>query len=70
VRTWIVLLGFGLPADPAHVCLVLFTMGALGLLPIGIGTGPAATSPRSDRRISPPPRRRVWSSVPQRCWRS
>ena len=43
VRTWIVLLGFGLPADPAHVCLVLFTMGAVGLLPIGIGTGPAAT---------------------------
>ena len=43
LRTWIVLLGFGLPADPAHVCLVLFTMGAVGLLPIGIGTGPAAT---------------------------
>lgn len=43
VRTWIVLLGFGLPADPAHVCLVLSTMGAVGLLPIGIGTGPAAT---------------------------
>lgn len=43
VRTWIVLAGFGLPADPAHVCLVLFTMGAVGLLPIGLGTGPAAT---------------------------
>jgi lysylphosphatidylglycerol synthase-like protein len=43
LRTWIVLLGFALPSDPAHVCLVLFTMGAVGLLPIGIGTGPAAT---------------------------
>jgi hypothetical protein len=43
IRTWIVLAGFGLPADPAHVSLVLFTMGAVGLLPIGIGTGPAAT---------------------------
>ncbi|HKZ13533.1 MAG TPA: lysylphosphatidylglycerol synthase domain-containing protein [Solirubrobacterales bacterium] len=43
VRTWIVLAGFDLPADPAHVCLVLFTMGAVGLLPLGIGTGPAAT---------------------------
>src|SRR5262249_40200570 len=43
LRTWIVLLGVGLPADPAHVCLVLFTMGAIGLLPIGVGTGPAAT---------------------------
>jgi hypothetical protein len=42
LRTWIVLAAFGLPADPAHVCLVLFTMGAVGLLPIGIGTGPAA----------------------------
>lgn len=43
VRTWIVLAGFDLPADPAHVCLVLFTMGAVGLLPLGIGTGPTAT---------------------------
>jgi hypothetical protein len=43
LRTWIVLLGFGLPADPATVCLVLFTMGTVGLLPIGVGTGPAAT---------------------------
>jgi hypothetical protein len=43
IRTWIVLAGFDLPADPAHVCLVLFTMGAVGLLPLGIGTGPAAT---------------------------
>ncbi|HET9121173.1 MAG TPA: hypothetical protein VFN72_11645 [Solirubrobacterales bacterium] len=43
IRTWIVLAGFGLPTDPAHVCLVLFTMGAVGLLPIGVGTGPAAT---------------------------
>jgi hypothetical protein len=43
LRTWIVLAAFGLPSDPAHVCLVLFTMGAVGLLPLGIGTGPAAT---------------------------
>jgi hypothetical protein len=43
LRTWIVLIGFGLPADPAHVCLVLFSMGTIGLLPIGVGTGPAAT---------------------------
>jgi hypothetical protein len=43
LRTWIVLLGFGLPSDPATVCLVLFTMGTVGLLPIGVGTGPAAT---------------------------
>ena len=42
LRTLIVLAGFGLPTDPAHVCLVLFTMGAVGLLPLGIGTGPAA----------------------------
>jgi len=43
LRTWIVLLGFGLPSDPATVCLVLFTMGTVGLLPIGVATGPAAT---------------------------
>jgi hypothetical protein len=43
VRTWLVLLGFGLPSDPADVCLVLFSMGAVGLLPIGVGTGPTAT---------------------------
>jgi uncharacterized membrane protein YbhN (UPF0104 family) len=42
LRTWLVLAGFGLPTDPAHVCLVLFTMGTVGLLPIGVGTGPAA----------------------------
>jgi hypothetical protein len=42
LRTLIVLAGFGLPTHPAHVCLVLFTMGAVGLLPLGIGTGPAA----------------------------
>jgi hypothetical protein len=43
LRTWIVVAAFGLPSDPAHVCLVLFTMGAVGLLPLGVGTGPAAT---------------------------
>lgn len=42
VRTLIVMVGFGLPTDPAHVCLVLFTMGAVGLLPLGVGTGPAS----------------------------
>jgi hypothetical protein len=43
LRTWIVLSGFGLPSDPTDVCLVLFSMGAIGLLPIGVGTGPTAT---------------------------
>jgi hypothetical protein len=43
LRTWIAIAAFGLPSDPAHVCLVLFTMGAVGLLPLGLGTGPAAT---------------------------
>jgi hypothetical protein len=42
LRTLIVLAGFDLPTDPAHVCLVLVTMGAVGLLPLGVGTGPAA----------------------------
>jgi hypothetical protein len=42
LRTLIVMSGFDLPADPAHVCLVLFTMGAVGLLPLGVGTGPTA----------------------------
>ncbi len=43
LRTWIVLAGFGLPSTPADTALVLFSMGAIGLLPIGVGTGPAAT---------------------------
>ncbi len=43
LRTWIVLAGFGLPSSPADVALVLFSMGAIGLLPIGVGTGPTAT---------------------------
>jgi hypothetical protein len=42
LRTLIVLAAFDLPTDPAHVCLVLFTMGVVGLLPLGVGTGPAA----------------------------
>jgi|GEM_PF-3211749 len=42
LRTLIVMVGFDLPTDPAHVCLVLFTMGAVGPLPLGIGTGPAS----------------------------
>jgi hypothetical protein len=42
LRTLIVMAGFGLPTDPAHVCLVLVTMGAVGLLPLGVGTGPAS----------------------------
>jgi hypothetical protein len=42
LRTLIVMGGFGLPTDPAHVCLVLFTMGVVGLLPLGVATGPAA----------------------------
>jgi hypothetical protein len=43
LRTWIVLTGFGLPSDPAAVCLVLFSMGAMSLLPLGVATGPTAT---------------------------
>jgi uncharacterized membrane protein YbhN (UPF0104 family) len=43
LRTWIVLAGFGLPSAPADVALVLFSMGTIGLLPIGVGTGPTAT---------------------------
>jgi hypothetical protein len=42
VRTWMVLAGFGLPSAPADVALVLFSMGTIGLLPIGVGTGPTA----------------------------
>jgi hypothetical protein len=42
LRTMIVMAGFGLPTDPAHICLVLVTMGTVGLLPLGVGTGPAA----------------------------
>jgi hypothetical protein len=42
LRTLIVMAGFDLPTDPAHVCLVLFAMGAVGLLPLGVGTGPAS----------------------------
>jgi hypothetical protein len=43
LRTWLVLVGFGLPSEPAEVALVLFSMGTIGLLPIGVGTGPTAT---------------------------
>jgi hypothetical protein len=44
VRTWIVLIGFGLPAGPTDAALLLFSMGAIGLLPLGsIGSAPAAT---------------------------
>jgi hypothetical protein len=44
LRTWLVLLGFGLPTDPADVALLLFSMGAIGLLPLGaVGTAPTAT---------------------------
>ncbi len=44
LRTWVVLLGFGLPAAPADAALLLFSMGAIGLLPLGaVGTAPTAT---------------------------
>jgi hypothetical protein len=43
-RTWIVLIGFGLPSGPTDAALLLFSMGAIGLLPLGAaGTAPAAT---------------------------
>jgi len=71
LRTWIVLLGFGLPSDPATVCLVLFTMGTVGLLPLGIGNRPCGhgrrTGDRQSRRRHPP---RGWWSAPRRCWQS
>jgi hypothetical protein len=43
VRVWLVLVGFGLPAGPAEVALLLTSLGAIGLLPLGLGTGPAST---------------------------
>src|SRR5262249_30376028 len=43
LRTWIVLVGFGLPTDPADAALLLVSMGAIGLLPLGLGTAPTAT---------------------------
>jgi hypothetical protein len=44
LRTWVVLVGFGLPSGPADTALLLFSMGAIGLLPLGsIGSAPAAT---------------------------
>jgi hypothetical protein len=43
-RTWVVLIGFGLPAGPTDAALLLFSMGAIGMLPLGsIGSAPAAT---------------------------
>ncbi len=43
VRTWLVLIGFGLPSGPTDVALLLFSMGAVGLLPLSaLGTGPTA----------------------------
>lgn len=43
-RTWLVLIGFGLPSGPADAALVLFSMGAIGLLPLSaLGTAPTAT---------------------------
>jgi hypothetical protein len=44
VRTWIVLTGFGLPSGLTDVALLLFSMGAIGLLPLGaVGSAPTAT---------------------------
>ena len=44
LRTWVVLIGFGLPSGPTDAALLLFSMGAIGLLPLGaIGTAPTAT---------------------------
>jgi Lysylphosphatidylglycerol synthase TM region len=43
LRTWLVLIGFGLPADPASAALLLFSLGAIGLLPLGLGAAPTAT---------------------------
>jgi hypothetical protein len=44
MRTWLALIGFGLPSEPADAALLLFSMGAIGLLPLGsVGNAPAAT---------------------------
>jgi hypothetical protein len=44
LRTWVVLIGFGLPSGPTDAALLLFSMGAIGLLPLGaFGTAPTAT---------------------------
>jgi hypothetical protein len=44
LRTWVVLIGFGLPSGPTDAALLLFSMGAIGLLPLGaVGTAPTAT---------------------------
>jgi hypothetical protein len=42
-RVWVVLVGFGLPSGPAATALVFVSLGAIGLLPVGVGAGPAAT---------------------------
>jgi hypothetical protein len=42
VRVWIVLAAFDLEAGLAEIALVFFSLGAIGLLPLGMGTGPAA----------------------------
>jgi len=57
LRTWLVLLEFGLPAGPADAALLLFSMGAIGLLPLGaIGTAPTAGG-GGDGRQQPDQRR-------------
>jgi hypothetical protein len=42
LRAWAVLTGFGLPSGPGEVALTFVTLGAVGLLPLGAGTGPVA----------------------------
>lgn len=44
LRTWVALIGFGLPSGPTDAASLLFSMGAIGLLPLGaVGTAPTAT---------------------------
>lgn len=43
LRIWLILLAFHLPIDVTSVAKVVAAVTVLGVLPLGIGTGPAAT---------------------------
>ncbi|MFT4035537.1 MAG: hypothetical protein QM679_08170 [Patulibacter sp.] len=42
-RVWLILLAFHLPIDVASVAKVIAAVTVIGALPVGLGTGPAAT---------------------------
>jgi uncharacterized membrane protein YbhN (UPF0104 family) len=60
LRTLIVMYGFGLPTDPAHVCLVLFTMGRWASCRWGSPLARLRWSPRLAPRVSSPPPPPEW----------